>query len=101
MGVVVRRGREGTPDSLVTRSGHFTTTAPEEEWDGLSDLHRRGTAHSRATAVPQVLLVWLIHIPALPSEPGAGWGDAHTSNSPSEGSDLASPEWLGKAGVGV
>lgn len=24
---------------------------------------------------PQVLLlVWLIHIPALPSEPGAGWG---------------------------
>lgn len=31
------------------------------------------TAHSHATAVPQALLVWLIHIPALPSEPGAGW----------------------------
>lgn len=29
---------------------------------------------------PQVFLVWLIHIPALPTEPGAGWADA--SNSP-------------------
>lgn len=51
---------------------------------------------------PQVLLVWLIHTPALPSEPGAGWGDASLSKQPSpEGSDLPSPEWLGKAGVGA
>lgn len=35
--------RQGTPNSLVSRSGHFSTTAPEE-WDGLSDLHRRGTS---------------------------------------------------------
>lgn len=69
----------------------------------ISAISIQGAQHTAMPQLrPQVLLVGLIHIPALPSEPDARWGDASHFKQPSpEGADLPSPEWLGKAGVGV
>lgn len=91
MGVVVRQGKRG--DSRFP----FDTVRSQFWRNGRSQRSPyEGHQHEAVPQLrPRVLLAWLIHIPALPSEPGAGWGDASHFKQPSpEGSDLPSPESL-------